>query len=266
MTTIAAITLTLQPRVSLELPRWNGALMRDCFVQQMPHAVADDATPAGGRLPYTVSNIQPHGRERGGFITLQSEQTYRWRVTTLTDTLSDWALNWSDNILGNVIRIGGDMALNVTGVEMEQTTDDTLASQHTLDTEQNAGRLEIDFTSPTAFKHHDMVTSIPTPQAIFYSLVTAWNRFNRHVQLHPEAHRFADSCMAISQHRLRGVTVVIPETNYPPVVGGVGFCRMVIRNRDRYWRGVVRTLAAYGSYAGVGVRTGIGMGQMQMRE
>lgn len=240
--------------------------MRDCFIGQMPHTVADEATPAEGRLPYTVSNIQPHTRERDHFILLQPEQTYRWRVTTLTDGLSDWALNWSHEILGNVIRIGGEAELNVIDTELEQTTDDALASQHTLDTGQNSGRIEIDLLSPTAFKHHDMMTSIPTPQAIFHSLIGSWNRFNRHVKLHPEVDRFADACMAISQHRLRGVTVVIPETNYPPVVGGVGFCRMVIRNRDRYWRGVVRTLAAYGSYAGVGVRTGIGMGQMQVRE
>lgn len=44
-------------------------------------------------------------------------------------------------------------------------------------------------------------------------------------------------------------------------MGCIGTCRYVALNHDRFWGGILRTLAQFAFYAGVGTRTTMGFGQ-----
>lgn len=264
MTTITEATISLNVTEAVSVPRWLGAHMRDWLIAQMPEALAELAHPLDGRFPYTVSDLLPVPDVRQPQRTLEPTQTYRLRITTLSDPLSDWLADWADHVPGHAVPISDGASLLVSVATVQQTTDDTLTSRYALDVGPTADRIELRLLSPAVFRHHGMMSSLPTPHLVFRGLIDTWNRFNTNIQLHPDAAQFAEECITTSVLRLHSQTIRLPGTQYPPLTGSTGFVRFVIRSRDRYWRGLTHALAAYATYASIGAHTAVGMGQVRM--
>lgn len=145
------------------------------------------------------------------------------------------------------------------------TTDAALIQEHTLRPGALARRLELVFSSPVTFRAASGEPVLfPLPELVFGSLLARWNAFCD-IHLPEETRRYVAECMGVSRFRLRTQAVTLPLGGREIEQHGfTGQCRFVFLRGDRYWRGLVWSLAAYSFYAGVGQSTALGLGRTRL--
>lgn len=119
-------------------------------------------------------------------------------------------------------------------------------------------KLALRFLSPTGFRSGGRQQPLPLPELVFGSLLERWNAFAPLAFL-AEARRYAAECVSISRFDLS--SRAIPGKDGGLRIGCVGQVEYTALTYDRYWQGVLSTLAAFAHFAGVGVNTAAGLGQ-----
>ncbi|MBN1429323.1 MAG: CRISPR system precrRNA processing endoribonuclease RAMP protein Cas6 [Anaerolineae bacterium] len=253
---------TAPPNTGLAIQAWFLNLIR-AHDPRLSAALHEGSGPR----PYTIGDVVGLGPAREGRRLLSPERPGRLRITTLTPELSDMLTRRIAPMLPGAV-IDLDRAfLRVESVIANpeehpwagQTTPEALITAGSLSPEMPR-HLLMNFALPTAFKSEGNYIPFPTPAHVFGSLLDRWNAFSA-VSLHPDTRRFAEAKIVVNRYRLRTRYLSFGGADRAPAVGCVGQCRYYILSADRYWIGIARTLAAYAFWAGVGARTGIGMGQ-----
>lgn len=204
---------------------------------------------------YTVSPLQKPAVADPAAFTLA--------FTTLDDDLTDlWATRILPVLPGAGITLG-EKSYGVVTVETETTTDADLIQQHTLSAEPPQRGLTLRFRTPVTFHSGGSQFPFPTPDLVFGGLLDRWNSLCD-IQLHPDTRTFARECIRISRYRMESRRVDTGDSPYGVLTGGTGDCRYVVWRGDEYWQRVVHALAAFSRFAGVGARTSIGMGQVEV--
>jgi len=268
--------LTLQSTQSTTLPVNLGRATHAWFLNEVrgcDPAMAEALHAPNQERPFTVSNVWGGGREgveegervreveAGGRVFLRVSCFEAGLAALLRDVLLPG--------LPEVILLDGK-PLRVAEVTTEAeahpwagvSSFQGLVQTHTLE-EQQRPSVRLRFGSPTVFKSKDKWMPLPLPRLVFEGLVRRWNAFSP-VALPAEVARFADETMMISRYRLRTERVVFGADGsrgaFPGFLGQVTFGFTV---KDRYWMGLVHSLAAFALYAGVGQRTTMGLGQVR---
>jgi len=276
VTELAAAILTVRPTGSCALPRWSGPHFRTWFLKQVRHynPVIADTLQTGDKLrPYTVSILFNSSFPSRDHICLTPEQTYTLRITTLWTPLTRLLLErFLPDIQGQTIQIA-DTLFQIENYATRPedhpganiTSDTALIQQHTLHTDVIPRSLGLEFVSPTVFHSlHGLVTPFPFPALVFGSLIDRWNTFNE-VRLHPDTRRFAEEGIETRHHRIHTNRVILDMDGQVRHISGFqGQCHFSILRGDRYWQGVIHTLAKYAFYAGVGAHTTMGLGQVRL--
>ena len=105
----------------------------------------------------------------------------------------------------------------------------------------------------------DPALPYPMPETVFGSLLDHWNAAPTvPVKLPEEARRYAKECMQLGRFDLHSRVLKMYGETLRGFVGGV---RFHTTNYDRYWMGIMTMLAQYATYAGVGAKTTMGLGQ-----
>jgi len=124
------------------------------------------------------------------------------------------------------------------------------------------------FTSPTAFRSQGLTQALPLPSLVFGSLVARWNAFAPVALPEEEVRRYSHECVAISRFALRSAPGW--ERGQGDArgmrIGAIGKVTYSALNRDRYWLAVFGLLAGFARYAGLGMLTTMGMGQVRAVE
>lgn len=267
---LKAIVITVRPEEAATAPSFLGRAVQAWFLNLVrAHDAGLSAAihEAGGVRPYTVSGLIGAGPVQGGSQMLIPERTGWLRITTLTSELSSLLTERIAPMLpgarldleGGLLRVEAVAATPEEHPWAGEATPQTLIAAGALDLEM-ARRLTLRFASPTTFKSEEVNLPFPLPDMVFGSLISKWNAFSP-VTMHPDARRFADARVAASKYELRTAYVPFGPDGHGGVVGCTGTCRYIVLGTDRYWRGVIRTLAGYSFFAGVGARTSIGLGQ-----
>lgn len=275
MTELAAAVLTLRPALPGTIQQWTGPIWRTWFLAQVAdHDPALAESLQSGeheRRPYTVSSLMHSGRPGGRTLDVHPSQSYSIRITTLSSALTHVLLNDLLPSLPDTVIESEGMTWRIEQATAQDhpwantATDAGLVQMHTLTTDALPRAVTLRFASPTTFRGpQGLLTPFPLPAMVFGSLLDHWNLFND-VQLHPDTRRFADACIEARRIRLRSNTVALALGEHTALIAGFrGTCRYALLRADRYWIGIVQTLAAYAFYAGVGLHTTMGMGQTQM--
>jgi CRISPR-associated endoribonuclease Cas6 len=119
-------------------------------------------------------------------------------------------------------------------------------------------KLALRFLSPTGFRSGGRQQPLPLPELVFGSLLERWNAFAP-LAFPADARRYAAECVSISRFDLS--SRAIPGKDGGLRIGCVGQVEYTALTYDRYWQGVLSTLAAFAHFAGVGVNTAAGLGQ-----
>jgi CRISPR-associated endoribonuclease Cas6 len=269
--------LTLQPDEPVTVPANLGRAAHAWFLERVGTAdapLAQELHGGQGLRPYTVSNLWELGRERGAEAMLSPERTYTLRVTSLTPALSAVVKEQVIPDLPETVTLAGAplrVASSSTGPQAHrwaaEATFQGLVQHFTLqaDAPRTVG---LRFASPTAFRvtGKKRAVPLPLPDLVFGGLLDKWNAFSP-IQVHPDVRRFAQECLVVSSYRLETRRVAFgPEGERGIVPGFVGYCRYYVEVADRYWMGLIQLLAGFSLYAGVGLRTTMGLGQARKME
>jgi CRISPR-associated endoribonuclease Cas6 len=118
---------------------------------------------------------------------------------------------------------------------------------------QNA--LELEFLTPTSFKQKDSIQLFPLPELVFGSLLRRWNAFA------PEELHFKeiDWQGRVARYDLQSTAMKMQSDE----LGGQGWARYCFVDPEQL--AIATTLAHFATFAGVGRKTMMGMGQAQLR-
>ena len=114
----------------------------------------------------------------------------------------------------------------------------------------------LEFLSPTSFKQNQLIQPFPLPELVFGNLLRRWNTFAP-VELQFPALEWQS---VVSAYNLKTRTLTL---NGMAEIGTTGWVRY--RFNDTQQTKVATILAHFAEFAGVGRKTGMGMGQVRIR-
>lgn len=258
---VVLTTVSDQPIV---FPRWSGVDVRAWFVEQtriadsqlLQSVTTDDRPP-----PYSLAPLTRLKAEDGAPVQSSDSlsASYTFTVTTLHDDLTAlWSSQIVPHVVGSSIEIG-DHRLLIKTVSTETITDTDLLQTYTLSPTQPLRSLQMRFTTPVTFRVSGAYFPFPSPSLVFGSLLDRWNSLSA-AHLHPDARTFANECVRISHYQMQSRMVDTGESSFGRIIGGVGNVHFSIWRGDEYWYRVMHVLAVFSTWAGVGARTAIGLG------
>ncbi len=265
MVELAAFTLQLRFTHSDEIPAWLGRAAQAAFLDGLRniHPQAAMAVHDGSQLkPFTASNLSTH--RWSGVITVCPRERYTLRFTTLFRDLTVLSLN---ALAPAWLRHGltlHDQPARVESVDTVTTTYADLLAQAV-----SVRRVSLRFVSPTQFKlthpqhkSEGIPLPLPLPERVFGSLIDRWERFSS-IPLHPDLREWVRLNVAIAAHRIETRHVEARRAGHGAYAGFVGDVTFELLHRDQPFAQQVAALAAYAPFAGVGIRTTNGMGQVE---
>ena len=123
--------------------------------------------------------------------------------------------------------------------------------------------LNIRFATPTAFKSDGEYVFYPTVRHIFNSLIQKFDAMNEQLEIYtPELLNDIEGNLKISRYNLRSTYFSLEGVKIPAFVGEI---TVKVRGPQPLVN-IVHLLAQFGEYAGVGIKTAMGMGRIEIVE
>lgn len=119
---------------------------------------------------------------------------------------------------------------------------------------------DLTFRTVTSFKRDGEYVIVPELYLVFQSLLNKWNTYSRDIKLQEENldKHLADACRIV-KYDLHSEPFYIEKKK---IYGFSGQMRLLFRGNDMVKR-VAALVLSFAQYAGVGIKTAIGMGSMQ---
>lgn len=266
MSEMSSAILTLKPVHHAKIPAWLGRAAQANFLQTL-QALFPDLSGVihdmPGAKPFTSSTLIG-ARRRDGLTLIAPQDVLRLRYTTLHPKLTgifQQALlpQWQ----------AGHFSLHQQPLRVVdiQTQDTRWAAQadyvHLVDQASTRHKVTLAFTSPTSFKRTEgYFTPLPQPELVFSSLLDRWNAFAP-FRLPDWLYQTVHCEVAIDAGRIQTETLAFArgrKGTVPGFTGKVTYRFMCNKEARRY----LNALASFAKYSGVGVKTTVGMGQVQV--
>jgi len=260
---LTAIIMGLQPVAEARLPVSHGALAHaaalDLFLRLDPRF--SRSLHDARQKPFTVSPLVGPFRREEGELLLSSDAIYLWRLTGLTQAVSERLLKVSPALGG--LRFGEVVFVIATSAitpeehpEAGQDRYEALLSR--WDKGPLAGVLTLQFLTPTTFRVGRSEQPFPLPRWVFGSLRKTWNAFApARLDITPEE---IEAKMVISNWK--GETSRVELGSFR-TIGFIGKFTYRILDPNPELHRTIRLLAEFAFYAGVGWQTTHGLGQVR---
>lgn len=279
MPDLLSLVLRVQPTHDDDIPGWTGRAVHAWFLdslRQLDPARSQTIHDEAGLKPFTVSNLMGTGRE--AVIRLHRDQSYRLRITTLHPDLTQLVLNgllplWlSEGITlhDQPFRVLAAVTDPAEEAWAGMTTYADLFGQVGLNPfrRELPRTLHFVFGAPTAFNKTvgesgvKVQINLPQPELVFGSLHERWKHYAS-IELHPDLPAFVRECVVVAYHQIETQRVSFERASKGAVTGFVGRVGYQVATGDTFWMRQLATLGAYALYSGVGIRTGVGLGQVR---
>ena len=270
---LLSLILTLQPStpwpVDRPLPGWWGRAAQSLLLR-----IVDAENPAlaaqmhdenkDNRPPYTTSSLMGRGFRQ----VLDANGHYQLRLTALTPTLCSILIRAAES--GGILAPGAVVELEFHPFTILESSWQSVVEPWSIATSYAAlsaprligeappRQVSLNFTSPVTFQTFGVTLPFPRQDLIFSSLLEAWNTYSP-LTFPPETSRYANECLVINRYDLKTRSISI-KNGYMRI-GAIGQITFTSTNYDRYWLGILHTLAAYAPFCGIGWGTTIGLGQ-----
>ncbi len=230
--------------------------------------------------PYTISDLLVRkGGPRGenGRIHIVPGNECQIRITSIYQPLSELLLSQIVSHLPQTLYLRQSAKHIAAFKELRLSEENEWDGESTFQdiAHQASGfrgkSVTMEFNSPTAFRSGKVDLTLPTPDQVWRSLWWRWNAFAP-PELNIDAlwPDFAGACLIVSDYCLRSRKVIFKNGSKGAATGATG--QATYRLLDERHCGefasfrpgadqVLRTLAGFALYAGVGHHTTIGLGQ-----
>jgi hypothetical protein len=266
---LSAYRLILKPRSQYSRPDWLGRAAQAWllgWVRERDAALAallHGGQEGSARRAYTIAPPLPLAAAPGFYAlrltslnsalsTLLSVGLAAVRVVTLANTPFD-AVRCELEACAELETLAADIFTNFTKPAEGPASRQALPS--------------LRFTTPTAFRSHGLSVPLPLPSLIFANLVQAWAALSS-APLPAQVGPVVQAHVGVAYARIttRQIKLAAQETR----IGFVGSVRFHValsaEEEDQLALQTLRLLVALAPFAGVGVRTTVGMGQVQLSE
>lgn len=264
---LASLVIELRSEKDLALPRTTGHNVHAAFLElvgQTDPRLASSLHSSDREKPFTLSWLKGRLVFDNGLRLLRRDETYWFRVTGFSEAVIKCLVNWLERP-PQIVRLFNEN-LSVVRLTAEDHPAAGLSGFKSLyhgvmDLKQEVPReLTLRFLTPTTFRTGDYNTLFPIPRLVFYSLAQKWNEYAP-IHLGDMVHRLIDETVIVSRHRLRTQMLEFDDYRQIGFMGETTF-RISDLAPDMLVR-MIRLLADFAFYAGVGYKTTIGMGQVQ---
>jgi CRISPR-associated endoribonuclease Cas6 len=268
-----SLVLSLAPIREATASATAGHQVHAAFLKMMQEADAALAealhAPNTPNRPFTVSPLMGVGQPRDGRVWLSPKQDYWLRFTVLDPRLFE-------RFMARFLRGDGRPTLRLGQAELLIKEILVTPGSHPwagytswaqlVAGAQPDSEITLEFVSPTAFGFGQkawgkMVVVLPDPALVFGSLIRAWNSAApAPMQVDKEALAAYLEEDAVVK-RIEWLVTRMLHFSRSPQVGSVGQLTYGLMAADETMRGQLNALADFAFYAGVGMKTTMGMGQ-----
>lgn len=260
---LTAVVLHLRPVAETRLPISHGsfahAAISNLVLRRDPllsHALHQEE----GRKPFTCSPLRGTDRREGFEYVLAPDRLYTWRLTGLTEEISQHLVALSPD-LGGINFKEAVFSVDHVSTMPEEHPDAGRETYEALlarwERREPPGSVTLHFLTPTTFRIGRFEQPFPLPRWVFGSLLSTWNAFAPYPLDWPED---LDLDEQIVLSNWKGETRRV-ELGGHRTVGFIGkFTYRVIHPRPEMAR-LLGLLAEFSFYAGVGWQTTHGLGQ-----
>jgi len=190
---------------------------------------------------------------------IRKEEYGYWTINALQKPIEEALV---DPILANnkQIRIeNAQQSISVLKTNTMQYSYDQLVENYLL---TKTGRyVRIAFLTPTSFKSEGRYQIFPTAKWIFTGLIMKFDAFSDNLKIGSDVspEDFAER-LEIRSYRLRTAPYSIEGIRIPAFIGEIG----IWIHGPQSFVNVTNMLLRFGEFSGVGIKTGLGMGAMQI--
>jgi len=244
------------PEKDCVMGQYSGQALHGVFFKRIIGAAKPDLAARlhdmAGAKPFTVSSMFGDIIKKNGCQYFKPGGNYWFRITSYDKQLSEY-LSGSDfsnisavSIFNNIFKIA--RVKNHPLAKVELLADLLKNSGATL-------KIKFKFLSPTTFKVGEVHFPLPTPRGVFGDLAKKWGQ--------PLPSDFNDCLVrvGISQFRIKSEMIKFKDS---PIVGFTGDVLFDVKKLYPTHRRLFNQLADFAFYAGVGHKTTMGMGQVQV--
>lgn len=281
-----ALVLKLQPTTEATVPSFLGRAAHAWFLDQLRQQDARLSRKYhenNQSRPFTVSSLWCPGiRPKNGLLHLSPRRMCYLRVTSIDPALTaimqnDCILRWKQKVMhlvGVPFRV---IEVASTSHQHKQASCYTYRElKDKVEESSPPERITLRFLSPTVFRRSPPKDSVfqneaynlplPIPELLFSGLLSLWNNpgWNPEAALPAQLPAFVRDCVVISRYNLYTDLVKFGSGRRGHVGGFKGECHFSIRCADPTWRRQIGFLASFAPFAGVGWRTTMGLGQVQI--
>ena len=267
MQELMSIRFVLRPRKTNRIPGWLGQAAHGFFLRtlQSIHPGLSEIihSQQTGIVPFTVNN--PGGVDmRQPMIDIRPSKRLVLRYTALHPHMSMLILNGMIPMWSKTGFDLHDQPFFIEDMTVDEEENIWAGMNSYYDLLSRAGTnsiIKMDFTTPTAFKSKGQFLRLPEPRAVFGSLLRRWNAFAP-VCMPEEMLDDIENVVVVDKHDIHTASARIKgRITQKGFVGKVSFR---VQSESLLLCQYLNALALFAKYSGVGIRTGIGMGQAKV--
>jgi CRISPR-associated endoribonuclease Cas6 len=268
-TQLVGLTLQLQPLHNSTLyPQYPIGLHAWLLDQVRQHDASLSAYLHNGESekPFTISALQGVSIAPGGVPKVNTQQTYTWTITALSQPVVAWLSKWLKQppqeigLRGAPLRIV-DWGLSNPNPTHPPTTYDELLEMPLPD----SPTIALSFLSPTSFRRRKHHFPLPVPTNLFHSYLRRWNDFSDIEYDQDDFLDWVEESVIILCHHLQSVKTVAGKRG--SVTGFTGAIELGLTKAALTEPDYVQLFMALGRlapYCGTGHKTTFGLGQTRL--
>jgi len=271
---LVSLLITLLAQNSGKLGGFFGREIQAWFLSQLARhepSLAESIHSSERIKPYTVSSlIKPQTFSR---VADNPNNEYWLRITTLTESIGTVLLEKMAPRLPSTLRLQSE-ELKITGWTTKglwtgQTTYNEIMEQ--TNASSSLSRIRLRFASPTAFRSQQINNPFPLPDYVWKSLFWKWILFAPDtLQINPKWPEFAANCITVTEFDIHSEKINLRGNKGILFGGCVGDATYHLLPEKEcgefssFWHNaeqVLKLLAEFSMFSGVGHHTTMGLGQ-----
>ena len=217
------------------------------------HGVISKTIPTEYSAVLHMQSLHPYSQ-----YILHNTTGCKWVINTLDDNAGEYILNAlsrADTIYleHNGLEVGlGEKAIT-------KTSADDIFVNYGLNCKDK--KTEFVFLTPTAFKSNEKYVNMPSAQLMLQSLIQKYDAFSGNAIYSDELIRDINERVVISSFSIKSTFFPLEGITIPAFTGRV---TLYVKGGGAL-PGIVRMLGEYGRYSGIGIKTALGMGAMEIK-
>lgn len=186
------------------------------------------------------------------------EDEFTWEICTMTEDAKE-------QIIDHLITLEQfhmkhrNLTLKVYERSFKQVSYDALVENYYFN--EQSRYITIKFYSPTAFKSQGQYIFMPTVRLIFQSLIHKYDSFSTGTMVgDEETLEHIERYVYIKRYQLRSVNFSLEGIRVPAFTGTI---TLHVRGPQQLVN-LIKMLTVFGEYSGIGIKTALGMGRIQV--